>query len=108
MAARGVYEELVFRVLLLQLLMLAFTKLLKLEKAYAAAWAVGLGALIFSAFHYIGSEGDRLELNSFIQRTFAGVFFAAVYVTRSFGVAAAAHAEYDIAIGLTHLFASRA
>ncbi|MBE7465696.1 MAG: CPBP family intramembrane metalloprotease [Planctomycetes bacterium] len=101
----GVYEELLFRVLQLQLLMLVFTKLLKLDKAYAAAWAVGLGAVIFSLFHYIGAE--EFHINSFLQRTFAGVYFAAVYVTRSFGVAAAAHAEYDIMVGIAQIVLGR-
>jgi len=99
----GVYEELVFRVLLLGLLMLVFTKLFHMDKAWAAGIAVVSGALLFSLFHYIGPGGDPFELNSFMQRAFAGIFFSALYVTRSFGVAAAAHALYDILIGLSQM-----
>jgi hypothetical protein len=97
----GVYEELVFRVLLLSLLMLVCTKLLQMEKVQAAVWSVIVGALLFSLFHYIGSGGEQFGVNSFLQRTFAGLYFAALYVTRSFGVAAAAHALYDVRVGLT-------
>jgi hypothetical protein len=97
----GIYEELVFRVLLLSLLMLVCTKLMQMEKVQAAVWSVIVGALLFSLFHYIGSEGEKFGLNSFLQRTFAGLYFAALYVTRSFGVAAAAHALYDVRVGLT-------
>jgi hypothetical protein len=97
----GVYEELVFRVLLLGLLMLVLTKLLHLEHAYAAAWAVILGAFIFSGFHHIG--GEPFALGPFLQRVFAGVYFAAIYVNRSFGIAAASHALYDILVGLNQL-----
>src|SRR6185295_1502101 len=50
----GVYEELVFRVLLLGLLMLAFTQLLRLEKTEAMGWSLVLGASLFSLFHYVG------------------------------------------------------
>ncbi len=59
---RGVYEELVFRVLLLGLLMLVLTRLLHMEHAYAAAWSVALGAFIFSAFHHLGENGDKFEV----------------------------------------------
>ena len=96
----GVYEELVFRVLLLGLLMLVFTRLLHMEHAYAAAWSVGLGAIIFAAFHHAGSGGEVFRMNVFLQRLFAGLYFSAVYYNRSFGIAAASHATYDILVGL--------
>ena len=94
----GVYEELVFRVFLLGLLMLVFTKLFHMEHAYAAAWSTVAGAMIFSAFHHIG--GDPIKTGVFLQRVVAGIYFSAIYFTRSFGVAAATHALYDIVVGL--------
>jgi hypothetical protein len=94
----GVYEELVFRVLLLGLLMLVCTKLLHMEHAYAAAWSVALGAVIFSGFHHIG--GEPFAVSPFLQRIFAGLYFSAIYFNRSFGIAAASHALYDILVGL--------
>jgi membrane protease YdiL (CAAX protease family) len=97
----GVFEEFVFRVLLLGLLLLVLTRLLHMEHAYAAAWSVFMGAFIFSAFHHIG--GERFELNIFLQRLFAGLYFSAIYYNRSFGVAAASHAMYDIVVGLNQL-----
>jgi membrane protease YdiL (CAAX protease family) len=95
----GVYEELVFRVLLLGLLMLVFTRLFHMEHAHAAAWSVVIGAAIFSAFHHIG--GEQFALGVFLTRVLAGVYFASIYFTRSFGVAAASHALYDILVGLS-------
>jgi hypothetical protein len=97
----GVYEELVFRVGLLGLLLLVFTKLFHMEHAYAAAWTVVVGAAIFSAFHHIG--GEPFTWSAFLQRSFAGVYFAAIYYNRSFGVAAASHALFDIIVGLNTL-----
>jgi len=94
----GVYEELVFRVALLGLLVLVCRKFFHMESAYAAAWSVLLGAFIFSAFHHIG--GEKIYLNVFLQRMLAGIYFAAIYYTRSFGIAAASHALYDILVGL--------
>jgi hypothetical protein len=94
----GVYEELVFRVFLLGLLLLIFTKFFHMEHAYAAAWAAVTGAVIFSAFHHIG--GEPFAVGPFLQRIVAGIYFSAIYFTRSFGVAAASHAMYDIIVGL--------
>jgi membrane protease YdiL (CAAX protease family) len=99
----GVYEELVFRVFLLGLLTLTFVRLFHMEKSYAAAWAVICGAALFSLFHYVGALGDAWSWNSFFQRFFAGIFFAALYVLRGFGVAAAAHSLYDVIVGLWRL-----
>lgn len=96
----GIYEELVFRVFLLGLLILTFTELFHMEKAYAAAWAVVCGAVLFSLFHYLGPEGDYWRWSGFFQRFFAGVFFAVLYVVRGFGVAAATHTLYDFMVGL--------
>jgi membrane protease YdiL (CAAX protease family) len=97
----GVYEELVFRVFLLGLLILVLTKLFHMEHAYAAAWSVLLGAIIFSAFHHVG--GEAFNWGRFLQRAFAGLYFAALYVNRSFGIAAASHALYDVVVGLNYL-----
>jgi len=96
----GVYEELVFRVFLFGLLMMVFRHLFHMESAYAAVWSVVMAALIFSAFHHIG--GEAFTWSRFLQRVVAGLFFAAIYVTRSFGVAAGSHSLYDIVVGLNY------
>jgi hypothetical protein len=54
------------------------------------------GALIFSAFHYIGPYGDAWQVYSFVFRTIAGLFFSGLYLTRGFGVTAWTHALYDV------------
>ena len=92
----GVYEELVFRVLLVSGLILVGRTLFGLGRGAATAFAVVFGALIFSAFHYIGPYGDPLELPSFIFRTVAGLAFSGLYVTRGFGITAWTHALYDV------------
>jgi membrane protease YdiL (CAAX protease family) len=62
--------------------------------------AVVLTSLLFSAAHYLGPQGDRLELFSFVFRFVAGGFFALLFVYRGFGIAAGTHALYDIFVGL--------
>jgi len=95
----GVYEELVFRAFLLGLLIAVFNRAFRKKKAGIIA-AVVLGALIFSAFHYVGPSGDSFSLGGFFQRTLGGIYFSALFVTRGFGVTAASHALYDIFLGL--------
>jgi hypothetical protein len=92
----GLYEELLFRVLLVGLMAWAARKVLGWRPLFADIAATVLGALIFSAFHYIGPFGDRLDVFSFVFRTIAGLFFSALYLTRGFGITAWTHALYDV------------
>ncbi len=96
----GIYEELVFRGFLLGSLILILTRLAGLKRNAAAFWGTLAAALLFSAFHYIGPAGDPFSLGSFAQRTIGGLYFSCLFVTRGFGIAAATHALYDIAVGL--------
>lgn len=91
----GLYEELLFRVLLVGGLAAGFTWLLG-TRTVAALIAAMLGALIFSAFHYIGEYGDPFELPSFTYRAIAGLVFSGLYLTRGFGITAWTHALYDV------------
>jgi hypothetical protein len=92
----GLYEELLFRVLLVSGLLLLARRVIGLGTTLANTFAVVLGALIFSAFHYVGPYGDPLRLDSFVFRAIAGVAFSALYVFRGFGITAWTHALYDV------------
>ena len=92
----GIYEELLFRVVLVGLIAWGAKKLLGLRPLIAGVAATVLGALIFSAFHYIGPFGDRFEVYSFVFRTIAGLFFSGLYLLRGFGITAWTHALYDV------------
>lgn len=92
----GLYEELLFRVLLVSGLLLGARALFGWGRRASATFAVVAGALVFSAFHYIGPYGDPLQLPSFLFRTVAGVAFSGLYVTRGFGITAWTHALYDV------------
>ena len=92
----GIYEELLFRVVLVGLLAWGAKRVLGWRPLVAGGVATVLGALIFSAFHYIGPFGDRFEVYSFVFRTIAGLFFSALYLLRGFGVTAWTHSLYDV------------
>lgn len=93
----GLYEELFFRVILVTLFILIFTKLFGKKWAGITA-AVVLSALLFSAVHYTGSMGDAFTLGSFLYRFLFGIILNGIYVWRGFGVAAWTHAIYDIMV----------
>jgi len=91
----GLYEELLFRVVLVAALAWFGQTILGWRPVVAGVCATLVGAAIFSAVHYIGTYGDRLTLYSFVFRMLAGVFFSALYLTRGFGITAWTHALYD-------------
>jgi len=92
----GIYEELLFRVILVSGLAWLARRVLGWSATGSGVFAVIVGAVIFSAFHYIGPYGDRLELGSFTFRAVAGVLFSGLYLLRGFGITAWTHALYDV------------
>ncbi len=96
----GIYEELLFRVLLTGGLLWAFRAAFKWGRPAAASAAVLVSALIFSAFHYVGPLGDAFTVSSFTFRAIAGVAFSGLYVTRGLGITAWTHALYDVGLSI--------
>ena len=91
----GIYEELVFRVLLVGGLLALFAAM-GASKRSAGIFSALLAALLFSAFHYVGPYAYPLELQSFTFRFLAGLAFSVLFILRGFGIAAWTHALYDV------------
>jgi membrane protease YdiL (CAAX protease family) len=102
----GIYEELLFRLALMPAFILMFRWLFKNTRTSGFA-AILVTSALFAAAHYrvdidLGSfritlpYGDAFAWSSFSFRFLAGTFFATLFVTRGFGIAAGAHALYDI------------
>jgi hypothetical protein len=96
----GIYEELLFRVLLVGMLAWMGRRLFGWGGTAAGLFATVLGALVFSAFHYVGPYGDHLDLASFTFRAIAGVLFSGLYLLRGFGITAWTHALYDVVLAV--------
>jgi len=98
----GIYEELVFRLILICVLMVLFQDLIGLNHHNAIVLSVLISAALFSAHHHIvlvdGQLGRTAPFNwtEFGFRTVAGVYFAALFAIRGFGITAGTHAFYDI------------
>jgi hypothetical protein len=96
----GLYEELLFRVILVGGLAALLRALIGVRRTTAGIVAACVGALLFSATHYVGQYGDRFELASFTYRAIAGLAFSGLYLVRGFGITAWTHALYDVYVML--------
>ena len=95
----GLYEEVLFRLLLLPVVAWLLGRL-GMGPIAAAGLAILATSTLFSLAHYVGPLGDTFELYSFTFRLAAGMFFAVVFLLRGFGIAAGTHAFYDLLVGL--------
>ena len=91
----GLFEEIIFRVILLNLLFLLLSPLLR-KKVVAAVVSVLLASFLFSLSHYVGTMADTWQLYSFMFRWAAGLLFTVLYFVRGFAITAYTHALYDI------------
>ena len=99
----GIYEELVFRLILICVLMIVFQDVLKFNHRNSIIFSVIISAALFSAHHHWGwsfSSGfyqiESFDWTKFSFRTIAGIYFAILFAVRGFGVTAGTHAFYDI------------
>lgn len=94
----GVYEEVLFRLLLIPFAMWLI-RVAGGPRKVQLIGAIVATSLLFSFAHYIGRYGDSFEWATFIFRFAAGIIFAVIFVCRGFGIAAGTHAIYDIFVG---------
>lgn len=104
----GVYEEVLFRLLPIPLLALAFGRA-GLNRRGSLIVAVTVTSVLFALAHYrlnlelLGLHirlpyGDEFAWFSFTFRFTAGLLFGALFATRGFGIACGAHALYDLLV----------
>ena len=94
----GIYEEFLFRVMLISGLtgIIGFVFLWSEKVRKAAALIIAAG--IFSAFHFMGDYGDYFSMELFLLRFFAGIVLGILYIARGFGITAYAHSIYDLIV----------
>jgi hypothetical protein len=95
----GIYEEVLFRLVLFAGLTFLLRAAFVPSVLAVPVAAVGSAAL-FAAAHHVGPFGEPYDGQVFLFRLVAGIYFAAVYRLRGFGVAAGAHALYDVVVGI--------
>jgi membrane protease YdiL (CAAX protease family) len=95
----GIYEEVLFRLILFTGLVVVL-RVAFVPSLLAAPAAALASAALFSAAHHVGPFGEPFAGFVFLFRLLAGLYFALVFRLRGFGVAAGAHALYDVVVGL--------
>jgi hypothetical protein len=106
----GIYEELIFRLILMCVLMMLFQDLIGLSHKGSIILSVLVSAALFSAHHHIVFFGGQLALSApfslteFGFRIVAGVYFAVLFAIRGFGITAGTHAFYDIIATAINVF----
>lgn len=94
----GIFEEFVFRVVLVSGLALVIGLFVKKQYWYKMLISIVIAAIIFSAFHFIGEYADAPITSLFILRFAAGVFLGYIYILRGFGIAAYSHSFYNLIV----------
>ena len=96
----GIYEELLFRLILISLLGLILVDIAGLDFAWGYGIAVVVSALLFAGHHYKPLAAESFSWISFAFRTIAGLYLAGIFVFRGFGLAVGCHAAYDLMVVL--------
>ena len=94
----GIYEEFLFRVLLIAGLSGILGFVFMWGKTFKSIIAVVLSGGIFSAFHFMGEYGDFFSMELFLIRFFAGLILGVLYMYRGFGITAYTHSIYDLIV----------
>lgn len=95
----GLYEELLFRLLLVPLAM-TLCAWLRMPRERQIVWSVLVTSVLFAVAHHVGPRGEPWSWYELVFRTAAGMFFAALFLFRGFGIAAGTHALYDVLVGI--------
>jgi membrane protease YdiL (CAAX protease family) len=95
----GIYEEVLFRLLLFTGLCWGIRQL-GLPAPVVLILAMAAGAAAFAGAHHVGPCGEPFDNYVFAFRCAAGLYFTLIYLLRGFGVAVGAHACYDVFVGL--------
>ena len=95
----GIYEEFVFHLLAIGIIMLIFVDGLSLPKIPVAVFAVASTAVLFGLFHtnappFYGIE--TFSAKTFTFRIVAGLYLGVLFILRGFGVAVGTHVMWNI------------
>lgn len=94
----GIYEELVFRLILISLVVMVGVDLLRRDRASVAVTGVILSSLVFAALHHRPFGREPFEMIPFLFRAMAGLYLAAIFWYRGYGPAAGCHAAHNVAL----------
>jgi xanthosine utilization system XapX-like protein len=95
----GIYEELLFRLVAIAAIHAITKDLLSLPEEACMILSVVISSLGFALIHFTFAGGQHpFHATKMLFFTVAGLYFAAIYLTRGFGIVVAVHALYDVLV----------
>ena len=94
--AAGLYEELVFRMILIAFIHTVLVDIAGLKHHVGLLIAVVLSAAAFAWYH----DPANMSTQAIVFTALAGLFLGFVYVARGFGIVVIAHVVYDVIVML--------
>ncbi len=102
-AGAGVYEEFIFRLAMISLILLIFVDIFALPKSPVAIAAVVVSACLFSLYHFPFAAGPGANGFGWAEFAFfaaAGVYLAILFIARGFAVAVGTHTFFNLFVVL--------
>ena len=103
----GIYEEFIFRLVLVSLAILIFVDVFSLNKEAVAIIAVVVGAYLFSLYHFPSGQlgsGMPFPWSDFIFRAIAGVYLGGLFILRGFAVTVGTHVFFNLYVTWMHIY----
>ena len=94
----GIYEEILFRVILIFLFNYIFALVFQWNNYLKIFISIIFASVFFSLFHFIGEFSDYFSFNIFMIRFLAGIALGILYYFRGFGITAWTHSLYDLIV----------
>ena len=94
----GIFEEFIFRVLLVSGIALIIGIFIKKQYLYKMSISIIIAAIIFSIFHFVGEYADAPKISLFLLRLLAGIVLGYIYIFRGFGIASYSHSFYNLIV----------
>jgi membrane protease YdiL (CAAX protease family) len=94
----GLYEELIFRLVLISVLVIIGVDLLRWPREATTLACVLIAAALFAAHHHPPLGSEPFALNRFLFRATAGIYLGGVFVYRGYGPAAGLHIAHNLMV----------
>jgi len=95
----GIYEEFIFRLVLISLILLVLAEVLELRRDVSAVIAIICQAILFSLYHLSHAQvtgAVDFPWSPFAFRMFAGAYLGGLYVLRGYGITMGTHAVWNL------------
>jgi hypothetical protein len=91
----GLYEELLFRLLMVSAGAFVLRSVLRVEPTWAAGLAIAIAAMAFTFYHQVDGPTAAVIARRLVYFV-AGCFLGLIFVLRGFGIVVGAHVAYDL------------